>query len=217
MRSIRRTLRRPFLLPKVSGQPHAPAALPQGKEPPLSIGCFSKIHYNIILPSTPRSCKWSLPFRFSDQHFVCISHLSHTCYTPFPSHPPWLDRPNNIWWIIFTVIKFIWNVGSFRLGRCSPTRNTSVLSPVEVSCKRKCFGRQKFQVQRRANPGKGVGRILFKVSTVWVLTLESERISKRRIKVSNKVKLSLCLTKHHAMKTYWRSGGIAPRILWPRH
>jgi hypothetical protein len=28
-----------------------------------------------------------------------------------------------------------------------------------------------------------------------------------------KVKLSLCLTKHHAMKTYWGSGGIAPHIL----
>jgi hypothetical protein len=28
-----------------------------------------------------------------------------------------------------------------------------------------------------------------------------------------KVKLSLCLTKHHDMKTYWGSGGIAPRIL----
>jgi hypothetical protein len=27
-----------------------------------------------------------------------------------------------------------------------------------------------------------------------------------------KVKLSLCLTKHHAMKTYWRIGVIAPRI-----
>jgi hypothetical protein len=28
-----------------------------------------------------------------------------------------------------------------------------------------------------------------------------------------KVKLSLCLTKHHAMKTYGGSEGIAPRIL----
>jgi hypothetical protein len=28
-----------------------------------------------------------------------------------------------------------------------------------------------------------------------------------------KVKLSLRLTKHHAMKTYWGSGIIAPRIL----
>jgi hypothetical protein len=31
-------------------------------------------------------------------------------------------------------------------------------------------------------------------------------------KVKVKAKLSLCLTKHHA-KTYWGSGGIAPRIL----
>jgi hypothetical protein len=39
----------------------------------------------------------------------------------------------------------------------------------------------------------------------------SVRICKvRMIKV--KIKLSLCLTKHHAMKTYWGSGGIAPRI-----
>jgi hypothetical protein len=28
-----------------------------------------------------------------------------------------------------------------------------------------------------------------------------------------KVKLSLCLIKHHALKTYWGSGGTAPRIL----
>jgi hypothetical protein len=31
--------------------------------------------------------------------------------------------------------------------------------------------------------------------------------------VKGKVKLSLCLTKQHAMKTYWGSGGIAARIL----
>jgi hypothetical protein len=28
-----------------------------------------------------------------------------------------------------------------------------------------------------------------------------------------KAKLSLCLTKHHAMKAYWGSGGVAPCIL----
>jgi len=33
----------------------------------------------------------------------------------------------------------------------------------------------------------------------------------RRLKV--KIKFSLCLTKQHAMKTYWGSGGIAPPIL----
>jgi len=32
-----------------------------------------------------------------------------------------------------------------------------------------------------------------------------------------KVKLFPCLTKHHAMKTYWGSGGTAPLILWPWH
>jgi hypothetical protein len=28
-----------------------------------------------------------------------------------------------------------------------------------------------------------------------------------------KVEVTSCLTKHHAMNTYWQSGGIAPRIL----
>jgi hypothetical protein len=27
------------------------------------------------------------------------------------------------------------------------------------------------------------------------------------------VKLSLCVTKHNDMKTYWTNGGIVPRIL----
>jgi hypothetical protein len=31
--------------------------------------------------------------------------------------------------------------------------------------------------------------------------------------VKVKIKLSLCLTKNHVMKTYWGSGGIASRIL----
>jgi hypothetical protein len=31
--------------------------------------------------------------------------------------------------------------------------------------------------------------------------------------VKVKVKLSLCLTKHHTMKTYWGNRGIAPSIL----
>jgi hypothetical protein len=33
-------------------------------------------------------------------------------------------------------------------------------------------------------------------------------------KERKKVKLSLFLTKYHAMKTYWGSGGIAPGILY---
>jgi hypothetical protein len=34
-----------------------------------------------------------------------------------------------------------------------------------------------------------------------------------RLNVKVKVKLSLRLTKHHAMKTYRRNGGIVPHIL----
>jgi hypothetical protein len=58
---------------------------------------FPEIHSNIILLSTSRSSEWFLPFRFSDQNFVSISHLSHSWYMPYPSHPPWFDHPNNIW------------------------------------------------------------------------------------------------------------------------
>jgi hypothetical protein len=36
---------------------------------------------------------------------------------------------------------------------------------------------------------------------------------KKKVKVKIKVNLSLCVTKHHAMKMYWGSGGIAPHIL----
>jgi hypothetical protein len=33
------------------------------------------------------------------------------------------------------------------------------------------------------------------------------------VNIKVKVVPVLILTEHHAMKTYWRSGGIAPRIL----
>jgi hypothetical protein len=52
----------------------------------------------------------------------------------------------------------------------------------------------------------------------YILSYEGEvDISNKTVKyikaIKVKVKLSLCLTKHYAMKTYWGSGGIAPRIL----
>jgi hypothetical protein len=50
-------------------------------------------------------------------------------------------------------------------------------------------------------------------SSVATLPLVVLRVSPPLVKV----KLFLFLTKHHAMKAYWRSGGIPPRILWPRH
>jgi hypothetical protein len=43
---------------------------------------FPRTHSNITSPSTPRSFELSLPFRFSDQNFLCIFHRSHACYMP---------------------------------------------------------------------------------------------------------------------------------------
>jgi hypothetical protein len=37
----------------------------------------------------PRSSHWSLPFRFSSQNTVCISHLSHACSMLRQSLPFW--------------------------------------------------------------------------------------------------------------------------------
>jgi hypothetical protein len=44
---------------------------------------FSKIHSNIMFPSTAGSSEWPLPFRFSNQNTVRISHLPMhaTCST----------------------------------------------------------------------------------------------------------------------------------------
>jgi hypothetical protein len=38
-----------------------------------------------------------------------------------------------------------------------------------------------------------------------------------KVKVKVKVQMSLCLTKHHAMKTYWGNGGIAPFLTSALH
>jgi hypothetical protein len=59
--------------------------------------CFLKTHTDIF-PSTPTSCEWFLPFRFTDNNFLCISHLCHACYMSHPSHPPPFDHANNISW-----------------------------------------------------------------------------------------------------------------------
>jgi hypothetical protein len=58
---------------------------------------FPNIHFNIILLSMPKTSEWFLPFRYSNQNFVCTFHLSHACYVPCTSHPPCPYHPNNIW------------------------------------------------------------------------------------------------------------------------
>jgi hypothetical protein len=55
-----------------------------------------------MFPSTPRFSKWSLQFRFSNQNIVCLPKLSHACYMTRPSHSPWFDHPDDVWWSVLT-------------------------------------------------------------------------------------------------------------------
>jgi len=48
--------------------------------------CF---HLRLGLPS-------GLPIKFTNQNFTYISHPSHACCMPWPSHP--LHHPSNVWW-----------------------------------------------------------------------------------------------------------------------
>jgi hypothetical protein len=160
---------------------------------------FSKIRSNIILPSMPRSSEWSLPFRFSDHNFVCVSHLSNACNMSRPSHPPSFEHCNNTW-LSIQVTKL--------LCYCSTQRNfRTSLKPSLLNvtkCHTAYWWNRSVATHRGAN---------------WCHTSNFEHEnSKIHSDIKGKmVKLSLCLTKHHAMKTYRKSGGIAPRILWPRH
>jgi len=56
--------------------------------------CFPKV---LI---TPRTSEWSLPFRYSAENLVYISHFSHACYMPNLSHHRWCIHPNNIRWSV---------------------------------------------------------------------------------------------------------------------
>jgi len=60
-----------------------PAPAWSSSYPPTSH--FLKIHFNIILPSTSWSLKWSLSLRFPHQNPVYASPLPHTRYMPRPS------------------------------------------------------------------------------------------------------------------------------------
>jgi hypothetical protein len=51
----------------------------------------------------------------------------------------------------------------------------------------------------------------------WLATVRDFADSIRFTVLIKVVPVLLFLTEHHAMKAYWASGGIAARILWPRH
>jgi hypothetical protein len=53
----------------------------------------------------------------------------------------------------------------------------------------------------------------FKVSNVRISNEITERLEDMTMMKVKKINLFLCLTMHHTMKTYWGSGGTAPRFL----
>ena len=66
---------------------------------------FLKSHYSVILPSTPRSSKWSLSLQVSSPNPCMHLSVSHMCRLPCPSHA-WYDHLNNIWWGVH-IISFL--------------------------------------------------------------------------------------------------------------
>jgi hypothetical protein len=56
------------------------------------------IHYNISHPTTPRSSKFFLSFRFYNSKCIRILCLCHACCMAEQFHSPWFDQSNNIWW-----------------------------------------------------------------------------------------------------------------------
>ena len=61
----------------------------------FTLSCFFKIHFNIILPSLPRSSKLSLCFLFPRQNPLFIHILAHACYMPCHYRPPFLCYISN--------------------------------------------------------------------------------------------------------------------------
>jgi len=69
--------------------------------------CICDIHFNIILPHTLTFPNWSSLFKFSNQNFVCTSHLPSVLYLFCPSHLPWFNTHKNTNCIDNIILSFL--------------------------------------------------------------------------------------------------------------
>ena len=67
---------------------------------------FLRIHFNIILPHTPRYFKWSPFLWFPHQNPLCAYPLPHTCYVPRSSNSSRFWSPEN-YFVIFSSVLFL--------------------------------------------------------------------------------------------------------------
>jgi len=60
---------------------------------------FPKFHSDIISHLRLGLISSLFPSGFQSK-IVRIAHLFYTCFMLHPSHPPWFDHPNSIWWSV---------------------------------------------------------------------------------------------------------------------
>jgi hypothetical protein len=63
-------------------------------------------HFNIIFSSAPMFPTDFIPSGYSTK-INSRFHLRHAVCMPLPSHPPWFHYPNDIWWRVQIVERFI--------------------------------------------------------------------------------------------------------------
>jgi hypothetical protein len=89
-KEIHNILRKPNVHYRVPNSPPFVLMLRQITPVHVTLSFFFKIRFNIILPSLPRSSKWSLSFLFPHQNPLFIYLLAHKCYMPRQYSPPFL-------------------------------------------------------------------------------------------------------------------------------
>jgi hypothetical protein len=91
VQEIIRLLWNPTVQFRVHMMPQLDLISNQMNSDPIILSYFFKINFRVIFQATHMATNWALTFRFPDQNFARISHLSHAPYIPRKSHSSWFD------------------------------------------------------------------------------------------------------------------------------